>query len=535
MAAIGTAVVLRSSNMKPADEWPLKTAPVQPTVLLAILTATANTLLRFAFSEAATIMWWTATFKGGSIAHLHRVWAQGVSLRAATFSGRHVNLLAVACIFTSAVVIDGPLLQRASTVEPYQDLVTMDLNTHLFSKDLPQFFSAYESPSTSFYTNSFAKIVQGFNSRSNITLPESSTCPGTCHATVVAPVLDIDCHDRTQGYNVTQQTIYNISGGPITNIGYVSFDDSNSGPGAFNISVFYKPEDSCVGLLHGATCTLRNGLGRYSITFDDSRIVQWNKTDTISITNYTAVETIGAGIPLPTTNGGFLIAANALFSGNVSMQWTMATPGMPNAPAEPVLDTALSGAFAVNYMNTPILGSVSEYVDQLNCNTTWSDPLPDILNGLQEMMLRSAVALSNSTTSQAVKASVTRTRTRYVSDYRYLAGALALMLANTFIIFPLFTGWRRFNHSVSLSPIETAKAFGAPALEEASSMNDVTGLLASVGEKRVRYGAVNVAKRVASADREEGNADSAKDVLIQRLMIADAGEVEKPQIGHLYI
>ena len=117
LASIGTVVVLTTSHLKPTAEWPSKSIPVQPTVLLAILTALAPTSLRFDLSEGATIAWWTAALGSGTMNHLHQVWRQGVSVQAAAFSGRHSTLLSLACILSTAVVIDGLLLQRASRVE----------------------------------------------------------------------------------------------------------------------------------------------------------------------------------------------------------------------------------------------------------------------------------------------------------------------------------------------------------------------------------------------------------------------------------
>ena len=535
LATAGAVAVLSSSNMKPTDEWPSKTIQVQPTVLLAILTAITNTFLRFAFSEGTTISWWKEAFKGGTIENLHRNWAYGLNLWAAVTSGRHLNMLAVGCILTSVVVIDGPLLQRASTVEAYQDSEVMDLPVHLFSKDLPQLFSGYEAD-TYYYTRPFAKVVQAFNNRSNMSLPGSSTCTGTCSATIVAPAFDIECQERTHDYNVT------IDGASST-LGYVLISsdpydalDLDSALGTIHISTFHKQSENCTGFAKGAVCILRNGLGRYSIVLDNTRVIQWNKTETLSITKYNAsYEQVGS-LTNPSTNGGFITAANSRYSGNVSMDYMMLTPSMPMAFPEPVLTTSLTGPFAVNYMNTPVLSSISEYVPTLDCTTTWSDPLPDILDGLQEMMLRSAISLSNSTTTQVVSGTVTRTRTRYVSNFRYLGGALVLMLVSTFIVLPLFVGWWHFSRSMSLSPIETAKAFGAPVLDEGSSMDEISGLLTSLGGKKVRYGAVIALERdKALVTQDGGKVGLDKDIAMQRLMIVEAERARKPHIGQLFI
>jgi hypothetical protein len=543
LATAGAVAVLSSSNMKPTDEWPSKTIQFQPTVLLAILTAITNTFLRFAFSEGTTITWRKEAFRGGTIENLHRNWAHGLSLWAAVTSGRHLNMLAVGCILTSVVVIDGPLLQRAPTVEAYQDSEVTDLPIHLFSKDLPQFFSAYGSFSadgnvaantddpSSYYTQPFIKVVQAFNSRSNMTLPRSSTCIGTCSATVVAPAFDIDCQEHSQEYNVLAQTAQ-LTGTAIT-LGYVGFSTPYDAPDTLKISTFHKQSEGCIGSAKGAVCTLRNSLARYSMVFDNTRVIQWNKTETLSITNYNASS---EHLSLASTNGGFIMAANALYSGNVSLQWFGLDQGMANAPPIPALYASFTGPFAHNYINTPDQGTNVQFTEQSNCTTTWSDPLPDILDGLEEMMLRSAISLSNSTTTQVVSGTAARTRTRYVSNFRYLGGALVLMLVSTFIVLPLFMGWRHFSRSMSLSPIETAKAFGAPVLEEGSSMDEISGLLTSLGGKKVQYGAVIALEMdKALVTQDGGKFGSDRDIVMQRLMIVGAERATKPQIGQLFI
>ncbi|KAF7184982.1 hypothetical protein HII31_13605 [Pseudocercospora fuligena] len=530
LATIGTVVVLTTSNLKPTDEWPSKSTQVQPTVLLAVLTALANTFSRFALSEGATIAWWTAVLRGGTINHLHQVWSQGVSVRAAAFSGRHSTLLAVACILTSAVVIDGPLLQRASRVETYIYSQVVDLDTNLFSKDLPQFFSAYTGYSNNFYTQPFVKIVQDFNRRSAMNVPGNFNCSGNCTATFVAPIFDVDCRPQTASYDLTMPSARN-GYTDVENIGFVGIEANDSY--VVNVTSLYKNDPACKGQLTGSTCLLRNAVGTYSITFGNGRITDWEKTDTISISNYTDdLETQGVGIPLPSTNGGFIMLANALYSGNVSMQWTFSTPAMAMASPENVLDSSTTGPFATNYMNSLTLGTSSEYVDQLDCSTTWSDPLPDILDAMQELMLRSAISLSNSSTPQTVHAEADVIGTQYISDFRYLAAALAVMLVSSFIVLPLLTGWWRFGRSMSLSPIEIAKAFGAPELDEGSSMDEVAGLLKSVGGKKVMYGAVGVETKVVIPKDDDAASDAHRKV--QRLAIAEAERVAAPRPGQFY-
>lgn len=66
--------------------------------------------------------------------------------------------------------------------------------------------------------------------------------------------------------------------------------------------------------------------------------------------------------------------------------------------------------------------------------------------------------------------------------------ALAVMLLNLLCLLPLFIGYWKLGRTMSLSPIETAKAFEAPFLASCSGDATVDGMLKDVGAKRVLYG-----------------------------------------------
>jgi hypothetical protein len=72
--------------------------------------------MRYACLQGVVITWWNRALRGSTIRRLHYDWRAGTTLRGALLSGRHMGLLGVACIASTFVAVDGPLLQRASTV-----------------------------------------------------------------------------------------------------------------------------------------------------------------------------------------------------------------------------------------------------------------------------------------------------------------------------------------------------------------------------------------------------------------------------------
>ena len=72
LCAIAAATVLLFSDGKPTSSWLTESVTMQPAVLLALFSAFANTLLRFALQEGCTVAWWVQALKGGDIGNFHR-------------------------------------------------------------------------------------------------------------------------------------------------------------------------------------------------------------------------------------------------------------------------------------------------------------------------------------------------------------------------------------------------------------------------------------------------------------------------------
>jgi hypothetical protein len=125
---------------------------------------------------------------GSTFARLHRDWQVGLGIWDALTAGRHLNILAIACILATLTAIDGPLLQRVSNVtmlvlnNPIQLSVSLTCelpanatryfdfsNSTLFSDDSTQ--AAFFPPFIQVYLDyAQAKPMTG----------AITGCPGTC-------------------------------------------------------------------------------------------------------------------------------------------------------------------------------------------------------------------------------------------------------------------------------------------------------------------------------------------------------------------
>jgi hypothetical protein len=75
----------------------------------------------------------------------------------------------------------------------------------------------------------------------------------------------------------------------------------------------------------------------------------------------------------------------------------------------------------------------------------------------------------------------------YTVDMRFLIAAVVISAVSELLVLALYVGWSQLGRRVSLNPLETAAALGAPLLADANSNADCSRIVAQVGARRVRY------------------------------------------------
>lgn len=108
-------------------------------------------------------------------------------------AGKHFNFLALACILTTLVVMDGPFLQRASSVRPKVPLTTVPLQVSI-TPEIPSYFTGASMYTDlpkiylSEFSGEFIPILNAWTAGEAITGAVSG-CLGKCEAKVRAPAL----------------------------------------------------------------------------------------------------------------------------------------------------------------------------------------------------------------------------------------------------------------------------------------------------------------------------------------------------------
>jgi hypothetical protein len=208
---------------------------------------------------------------------------------------------------------------------------------------------------------------------------------------------------------------------------------------------------------------------------------------------------------------------------------------------------------ANTYLQAPNDGSL----DSINYTCTWSDPTDDMISLAHELTLRAAIATSNTlittqrlgedlenipdlltqgqpeilapnltlvnrTIDQEVEVAMTFNETVYEAQPQWLAGAFTVIVMACLSIIPTYWGWWRLGRPVSMSPLEVAKAFDAPLMQQADPNGTVDDHLKKFGDTQVRYGYhATVAEQLQSDFTEQPSCPPTIDSTLNTLVIGE--------------
>lgn len=528
---LASIIVLVKSDGQPTSSW-----TISPTVYLALLVTGTNMLARFIFSEGVKITWWHTALRGGTVQDLHNRSAHADGLFSALTSGRQFNLVALASLAVTIIVIDQPLIQRASSIVTVSRTVAVNVTASI-APEIPWGFTSYRS-SRSIYdqvmTQPMISAFNDYNSQAPISASSFTGCKGTCTGYVEAGGLSAQC------VTATGPVWYNLGGSNFESV-YpfnVNFqlmepsDSSTPGPISLLMNIGFtnnSDRNSCRGVYTAKNCTLVASTMRYPINITGNALTIGDVLDS-GMTQSFQPESIGFKTDTSEytfwTLGGLYLAAFALFNSSATYTYEGATGiilSLPDTLSTQFIDFPAANTFVPNAPEDN-----QDLVIPLGCGANWTDPTSHILTALNAMAFRLSLAAAsvpyrntrNPPALQVLTMQQTENINVFKSDYRFLIGSTILTTALIVLIMPTFIGWWELGRSVTLNPIEIAKAFDAPLLQGPGSNEPLSGLMSRYGTRRVRLGEVD--------DLATGSANRRK------LKLADPSEVGKPRAGVLY-
>lgn len=487
LCVVSSVAVLYLSNGVSVEGW-LQKWSHRPVVYLAIFSAAANVLLKYALCTSRVVSWWRLALKGSTLAELQSNWEHGSGVAGTLKPRNRFSFLASAQILVFLTVVDNPLLQQASSA--VTRIIPQNTNLIIpFAPDpLPYGYTGWTvgRGSADVYTFNFTQTLRSFNNREAISLNYTGChINSTCRGTVTGPGFDYSCHTSNKHYNISYK--------PGDSTPVFSFNASLSwGESTMSLSSFLKNDSNLAYKLAPPPllredCQLNYAIVKYPISVHNGTILLQPRTANETI-HYQGVppETHGMGI-WPTVLGGFCQWASDRYSASAELY-------MNGSPFE--LD--LTGDLAREYVKNA--DSNEAFIDG---SIAWVNPMNDVVNEIREVMFRTAVAASNSTYKQIVPSVDNFSTTVYESNYKYLAAAMTVMILATISVLPSLSGWRHLGRPTSLSPLEIAKAFDAPMLRECGSNTTVREALSVVENKKVQYGELLSAEIHPDLDTEQ--------------------------------
>ncbi|TPX15945.1 uncharacterized protein E0L32_000279 [Thyridium curvatum] len=505
------SAILGESDGKEVNAWPHPSHTIPVSVLLSLIVGVANLCLAVTLSKGYEISWWTQALKGAELRKLH--FDLEIQRRTSAILGqnRANDKFALAAIVSLIVsILDGPLIQRASTVSAhlYGPSPTIT-NVNVWNTSFPANFSAFSGggDTPNVLSPLFGNVSRAYTNREAILLPMEEACNAntTCIFTLPAPGFDVSCNDDSISYD-------------FNNIGAAYFGDQIENPNGLNnqittfnvnftfggtedilpystmnTSIIYKADAGCAAQMTRRTCVMRLATIGYPVAVTNGvatlRSWQMGQNETIEVTQFSKANSplpgydvlytgsVGAG-GFQTMLGGIFFVVNSLYASHFALCIGVTTNGYLFNGTERA---------ASHYLNS----DMSTYS---RCNMTWGDPTTDIINTVRELMLRSAVAYSdyNRTAGlpQQLTMQVTKVSSAYNSHYEYLAITLACMIIQALIVGFLLLNWHHLGRDMSLDAFEIARALEAPLLQGESTNSSIQEALSIRQHDRLRYGEI---------------------------------------------
>ncbi|KAK4923562.1 hypothetical protein LTR49_009275 [Elasticomyces elasticus] len=540
--------ILLVSHGQPVRHW-----PIQPTVYLAIASAIGNTALAFSRYHAVPVAWWYRASRGSTIKDLERNWEVGHSLVLALHHNIHMGFPGFATIVVALMIIDGPLLQRATTV----DVVTSTKNVTLalnLSPEVPNGFSGYGQYHTLNTSSSAISVSVDWKNRAPIHL-DIQPCNGTCIAKAIGPGVALsNCSSQT--WEISRADVYDPNATWGLWRAYDSLHDAWRLPMMYTLLGYLAP----------------NSPRRSEVAKLQVGVLHWDDPEDENMPNGTYVESTcyyvpamleydlvvrGTEVTIPDhpDQGRVLQTANNSLSFSLDVPPDQVQPNTMDALSlylnlfVNVNSSVLSAAnpppgqfWGLDPFPSSNSAQLAKYFDytQVGGAIHLTDPTHDIVFALNELMFRAGVMSTNWTNladlidpglsiKQTLQAEQTVTENVYRSDLRWFAGAAILEIIAVLFVLPLFWGWWTLDKVTLLSPFEVALAFDAPLLKEANSAQGVGAMVESeMGSTQVKWGAVpdrsNFYDTDSDGTQRNGNA-------AYRLGIAESQSVMTPHKG----
>jgi hypothetical protein len=455
-------------------------------------------------------------------------------------------------IFTALCLVDGPLLQRATSVVSRSVEQTVQLNVSLAS-GVSNFSSIPDEVGS--LSAELVQVLSDYASGKPIQSSVSG-CDGTCTGEVRTLGLNGSCAITkvesvdwakdaitNQSFQVIEATLLNVT---FPFLFFWTMEEDHRRLLDFDVSYFTpapgtpptipmefgQPLSTCPGFVTHKSCSYNIGIVEYPVNIVNQTLTLDSNKPTFPVVSMDSFlrskpgDLNSNGYYNLTRAYGFNDAARWLFSSTITIT-PLALSESAFGPTAFSWRTDFQGPLAVQNLAVTKTSS---------CNRTLHDPTDYILRSMSEILFRVGVAAAQMEPwpMQTFEAKQVRDELVYTSNLWFFTAAAGIMLCGIMLVACTYHHWWLVGRPVSLSPLEIAKAFDAPLLAVPGTSNtDVKGLLDAVGQLQVKYGGTSSSifgNDTISLRREVGAMQHG----IRKLCIADINEVQKPVTGERF-
>lgn len=521
LCTIASASVVGVANGKFADSW-----SIQPSVILAIISAISNIAFNSAMATGIAVRFWLYASRDAHLSQLHYIWDHGrgfgfLSALRAGSEARTVAILATIAYITQFA--SGPLVQRSvdQSVVNYESTQTMYMD---MATSIPDgWFGTMENDYVVGFLNGVPPQQAIGRNLTMLTRLDPSQpeyiCNGTCYGYVPGAGFAHRC-STTQ--HTMPMAIEENNGEIVFSINSTRKANSTGDP-YMELKIVYVSDvnTSCISTVTVTTCIIDAAVVEYPVTISNSTI----SLRIEELTKMNVLSTYTNPLDLPDrengSESGLLGGLGGLTASFGDPLWTLSTKDYyPNRKNPRTLyrgpDTNLADVFI--QVQTP------QYVDEngpmRKCALTWADPTTYVLNFMHEFLFRSALRIGMNGTSligqpppqgevspnrQIFTARRVTPVSVFIIDSGYLSAGIIVMVVAFALVFCLMWGWWKLRRNVTLSPLETVTALvDAPELKELPPDTTLKQILSRVDTVNTSAGSSTGAASLRSAPHGYG-------------------------------
>jgi hypothetical protein len=536
-----SAGILLASHGTTMEDWRIGHDNAQPHVYISVFEIMMNFLILFALVDGVVIRFWRQLLQGTTLDSIHDTYESMYLWPAVKRIARlRFNIVAVACILASMSLARGPLFHRALTItEDYHKSFGGTLNLKIAPHPLADLFTYNESDpiKQGGVSPIFAGLVKGLGVGNSLAYEQPASCGDYCtgvargytfKAACTSSVRQIDLNTILHECKActTEQCRSDCEFRKTTSLSSTffstSFEPTND---SLILTSIHKNKKSCGGDIQVQTCTLTQAKsdipfvianGTIDRRFDVANSEVYHETsptDDVFMGTYwpLALNTLFPSVSVnvsASSDFSKLQYTRCVQSWNMkestgSLNASSTTTTCSNSTVDPALFTNdPSTVYAAKY-------EASTDEDPL-CGTTWTDPMPDMIHAMQNLAFRTTVAMATAPDSlfapalagaaladlrsawtQRIPITGYRTLPVYHTSPLLVALGIAVSLIGVVAVIPLYYGFWEMGRKVSMNPLEIARAFGAPVMEDLDGNITRDMICVERGGMGVKYGALD--------------------------------------------